>query len=206
VNRLSERRELDALERAPRPIDHGQGEVGIELRVPVPGEVLAASYDSGLREAGGESAAERRDPRRVPAERAIADDRVVRVRVDVEDGGEVARDARGGELATDRATRRSHQHRTARLTKPAHRWPQRERRLESGDASALLIDRNQPGWAKDVAELGRQVTKHSRRADVSREEHDSAWTKLLETPSDALRQPRTWYTGQNEARDLMRAG
>ena len=81
-----------------RRSDDGKPEVRVDRRRAVAREVLRAGGDSALLEPGHERADVARDERGIRAERAHADDRVQRVRVDVGDRREVVRDAGGAEL------------------------------------------------------------------------------------------------------------
>ena len=73
-------------------------------------------------------------------QRAIADDRVLRVRVDVEHRRVVERDADRPQLGGERAREPLGQRDVAAAAERRHRRPLGERRLQPRDAAALLID------------------------------------------------------------------
>jgi bisphosphoglycerate-independent phosphoglycerate mutase (AlkP superfamily) len=80
----------------------GQGDVAVEVSVPVAGEVLAASGHATALQAPREGDPERGHPVWTIGEGSITDDRVGRIGVHVEDGGEIDAEAEGGEHPGDR--------------------------------------------------------------------------------------------------------
>src|SRR5690606_22937998 len=101
VDRSVERRAVQSFPFRPGVVDRGEFDVAVLARVAVAGEVLGRRGDAvpalvtgylGTDELTGDA--------RVGAEAAHADDRIVRVDVDVGDGSEVLGDADGTELAS----------------------------------------------------------------------------------------------------------
>ena len=84
--------------------------------------------------------AEPRDVLGLLRQRAIADDRVLRVGVDVEHRRVVERDADGLQLGGQRAREPLRQRDVAAAAERRHRRPLGERRLQPRDAAAFLID------------------------------------------------------------------
>jgi hypothetical protein len=85
-------------------------------------------------------------------QRPIADHRIFRVRVHIEYGREVERDADGFELGCQRPRKPFRQLHVAAPAQGRHRGPQREWRLQPGNASTFLID----------ADPGRDVSRQLR--------------------------------------------
>ena len=76
-------RQLDVLEPRARVVDHGQVQVRVDVGVAVAGEVLGAGGDAAALQAVDHGGAEPAHELGVVAERAVADDGVLRVRVHV---------------------------------------------------------------------------------------------------------------------------
>ena len=113
------------------------------------------------------------------AEGAIADDGVLRVRVDVEDGRVVQVDADCRELGRQRLSEAPRELLVAAAPERTHRGPLGERALQTRDAPAFLVDAHPerqltPESTRLPCELG-----HLRRLDdVAREEDDAAEIEL----------------------------
>ena len=101
-NRGLERRQVERFQTGVRTLVAGEGVMGIEQRGAVAGEMLAARQHTGAAQARGQGAAEFGHAIRVRAERAIADDRVVRVGEHVQDRGEVDLYADVAQFVTER--------------------------------------------------------------------------------------------------------
>ena len=154
--------------------------------VAVAGEVLRAGRHSLALRAGDERGHVPRDELGIGAEAADADDGIPGVGVRVGDGCEVQVDARGSQLARDRARHRLGQ---LHVVDGAEREIAGVRAavlgLEPRHVAALLVDRDQelrPLGAKG----GRQLGELSRIADVVGEEGDPAQPSL-EPARDPLR-------------------
>ena len=93
LDRRPERHELDRVEPIGRMLDERQLEVRVGAGVAVPGKVLAAGRDAFACSVSMMHRAEPRDILGRLGQRAVADDRVLRVGVDVEHGRVVERDA-----------------------------------------------------------------------------------------------------------------
>ena len=98
-----ERHELDLAQPIGRMLDERQLEMRIGARVAVAGKMLAARGDAFRLQRPDDRAAEPRDLLGLLGERAIADDRVLRVGVDVEHRRVVERDADRLQLGRERA-------------------------------------------------------------------------------------------------------
>ena len=112
-------------------------------------------------------------------QRAVADDRVLRIGVDVEHRRVVERDADGTQLGGQRCGEPPRQRRVAAAPERGHRRPHRERRLQPRHPPALLIDAHperQPRRQRlhVVRELGHLLG----RLDVARKEDDAAQREL----------------------------
>ena len=161
--------------------DERQLEVRVGAGVAVPGEMLAARGKAGALKRADDHTSEPRDILGAFGERAIADDRVLRVRVDVEDRRIVEGDADGEELVGQRLGKPLGE----RFGLPAgapqrrHRRPLRERILQTGDAPALLVDADprRRGPAERLA-LGRELGHLFRRLDVAAEQDHAAEVEL----------------------------
>ena len=153
------------------------------------GEVLGARGDALALRAGDEGRDVARDELGVGAEAAHADHRVARIRVRVGDGREVQVHAGARQLAGDRARDLLRQR---DVVDGAEREVAGVRaavlRLEPGDVSALLVDRDQ-----ELGPLGaegcRQLGELPGIADVVGEEGDPA-EPALEPARDPLRARR----------------
>ena len=97
-----ERRELDGAQSIRRMLDDRKLEMGIGRGVAVPGKMFAAGRHARALQLFDDHAAELRHDFGLLAERAVADDRIFRVRVDVEHRRVVERDADGRQLRRKR--------------------------------------------------------------------------------------------------------
>jgi len=88
-DRLEKGRQMGRVHLCPRRLDDGQGQVGIERRVALAGEVLGARRQALSPHAADPRRAVAGDDRRVLAVRADADIGAVALGEHVEDGGEV---------------------------------------------------------------------------------------------------------------------
>ena len=93
ANGLAERHELDASEPVWRMLDDREVEVRVDRRVAMSREMLATRRDAIVLQPADDRCAERRHHLGRFGERAIADDRILRVGMDVEDGRVIERDA-----------------------------------------------------------------------------------------------------------------
>ena len=101
-DRRLERHQLHGLEPIGRMVEQRQLEVRVGAGVAVPGKVLAAGGDAGALQRPDDRRAEPGDVFGALGQRAIADHRVLRVGVDVEDRRVVERDADGVQLRGER--------------------------------------------------------------------------------------------------------
>src|SRR5437762_1796037 len=100
--------------------------------------MLPARRDAVLLQAADDRGTQPGDGFRILAERAVADDRIARVGVDVEHGREIERDADGLELRGERRSKTARQRLVAGAAERRHRRPLGERRTQARDASTLL--------------------------------------------------------------------
>ncbi len=163
-------------------VDGRQGEVRVDGRVAVTGEVLRTRTDAGRLEAGDEGGGVPGDQARVRAEAAYADHRVVRVAVDVDDRREVEVDPGRRERRSDRARDALGE---VEVVHRAECGIARVRRsvghVQPGDVAGLLIDGDEDVRAHRV-HRGGQRREVVGRADVGAERADRAQA--------ALEQPR----------------
>jgi hypothetical protein len=169
----------------------GQRHVAVEAGVPVSREVLAAGDDRVVVEPTDDRSAEVRDLGRIRRDRAIADDRVLGVAVDVEHRREVQVEPRGGELPAthgahlvgeghrvDHAELRHLREDGERLRQPMHRAP-------------LLVDADERrDTAAERPELLRQIQDLIELLEVPAEQDDAAEAPLLVHADEVVRQPR----------------
>ena len=79
----------------------GKSKVRVEQRVAVSGKVLCRGHDARLLQSANPSHAKACANGGIASKRAIADDRILGMRVDVDDGSKIERDARRGKLRAD---------------------------------------------------------------------------------------------------------
>ena len=103
----SERQELDLAQPFRRVLDERQLEMRVGARVAVSGKMLAARGDALGLQRPDDGGPEPRDIGRLFAQRAIANHGILRVRVHVEDGRVVERDADRFQLAASARANRS---------------------------------------------------------------------------------------------------
>ncbi len=139
-NRLPERDGLDAADAIGRMLDERKLEMGVNRRVPMPRKVLSACGDAVILQAANNGGAQLPHHRGIVGERAIANDRVLRVGVNVQDGRVVERDADGLEFGGERRGEPRRQRHVACPPQRRHRRPLGERRAQAGDASPFLVD------------------------------------------------------------------
>ena len=179
-------------------VDRRQLEVRVLQRVAVPREVLGARGDAAGLEPRDESGHMARDELRVRAERANADDRVVRGRVHVRDRCEVEVDARAGQVGGHRA---GHGPRQLDVVDDPERPVSGIRAafasLEARDVAALLVDGDHE-LGPLGAECVSQRTQLCRVAHVPRIEDDAA-KPGFEQPTNPVRWLLAREAGQQAA-------
>ena len=122
--------------------------------------------------------AEPGDVLRAFGQRAIADDRVLRIGVDVEHRRVVERDADGLQLRRERRANRSASVSSPLRAERGHRRPLGERRLQPRDAAAFLVDADpQRQLAREHCD-SRDIRHLLGLVDVAREEDDAAEVEL----------------------------
>ncbi len=136
----AERLELHRAQTVWGVLDERQLVVRIGAGVAVTRKVFAARRHTLGLKSPNDHRAEPRDLVGAFRQRAIADDGILRVGVNVQHRSVIERDADGGELARERATESFGQGFRAGSSEHRHRRPPRERLLQSGDAAALLVD------------------------------------------------------------------
>ncbi len=180
-------------------VDERQREMRVDGRVAVAGKVLRAGGDAGALEPSHEGGNVPRDELGVRAERADADDRVLRVRVDVRDRREVEVDAGVRQLGAQR--RRDALAQLDVVDDPERCVPRIRaagRRLEPCHVAALLVDRDDEVLALR-AQLGGQRAQLLAALDVPRVEDDAA-EAVREAPSHPVGHGRALEAGKDAAR------
>ena len=89
MDELAKGGEFDLGQRRAVRQDAGQGEVGIQIRIAVPGKMLGARHDPGGAESFGPRQTACADGLRIGAEGPVSDDGIVRIAVHVHHGGEI---------------------------------------------------------------------------------------------------------------------
>ena len=125
--------------------DDGEIKVAVDRGVAVPGEVLAAGEDVVLLQALEERDGVAHHGAGIAAEGAVADDRVRRVGVDVEDRREIEVESDGAELHGDGGGGAADEIEIVEQAELAHRRQREEGRGHARDAAALLIDADERG-------------------------------------------------------------
>ena len=135
---------------------------------PCPGKCLPQAATPLTLQLVDDDAAQLRHDVRLLAQRPIADDRIFRVGVDVEDGRVVERDADGGQFRRQCAGKLPRKCRVFTSTQHRHRRPLRKRRSQARDAPAFLVDAY-PGrhFAAEGAHVERETRHLLRRFDIS---------------------------------------
>ena len=119
---------------------------------PCPRKMLAAGGDAGALQLLDDDASEARHNLGPLAERAIANDRIFGIRVNVEDRRVIERDADRRQLGRKRRCKPLRKRRIAASSEHRHRRPHGERRTQPRHAAAFLIDAD-PGWQLDAKDL-----------------------------------------------------
>jgi hypothetical protein len=205
ANRGSERRELDRIETCALVEHDREIEVAVDRGVAVTGEVLAAREHA----ARGETARERQPQHGArlgrAGERSVADDRVRRVRVDVEHGREVHRHAEVRE-ATPHDLARALDDLLPRPPEHSHRRQGREGRLEPLDAPSLLVERDDRGELAVLrggrGHLRRQRAQRLHRREVAAEEDGPGEVAALERGARRPRERRAVEADDEELSDV----
>ena len=93
IKRRGKRSQVEATELTKRTPHRGQGVVAVGFGIAVAGEVLDAGHDSGLLHSANLCLGEQGDAVRIAPQRALANDGVARIGVDVDDGRKIDVDA-----------------------------------------------------------------------------------------------------------------
>ena len=183
-------------------IDNRQLVMGIGARVAVPREVLAARGNPLRLERPHDRGPEARHVLGGLSQRAIADDRVPGIGVNVEHGGVVERDPHGLQLGRERPGEPLGQRDLAAAPEGNHRRPHGERRFQARDAPAFLIDtdpeRDLPG---ERLRFPRELGDLLRAFHVAREQNDAAQVELAR---QALHLGRDRMAVEPDERELPR--
>ena len=140
LDRGAERHELHRFDAIGPVLDERQLVVRVGARVAMAGKMLAARRDPRPLQRRDDPSAEPGDVVGPLGEGAIADDGILRVGEDVEDGRVVERDPDRLELGGEGAREALGERLVAAAAERHHRRPLGERRLEPRDPAALLID------------------------------------------------------------------
>ena len=178
-NRLAERHELDRLDTVRRMFHDRQLVMRVGDGVSVSREMLAAGGDARLLQRPDDRPPEPGDILGALGQRAIANHRVLRVRMDVEHRREVERNPDGLELRRQRARKPRRQRLVAAPSQRLHRRPHRKWRLQPGDAAALLVHAHpQRQLLRERLRFPGQLRHLIGRDHVAREEDDAAEIEL----------------------------
>jgi hypothetical protein len=166
-------------------LDRRQREMGIEVGVAVPGKVLGRRHHAAALKPLDHGDAQSSHPLGVVAERAVADDGIVRVRVDVHDRREIALDPRRRAF---RGQGRAHASREVfgpDAPERAHGWPDRPGRAHARHPAPFLVHRDEQrgvvaGVARRLLELAVEPRDLFRIRDVPREQDDVADPELTD--------------------------
>ena len=199
-----ERHELDRAQPIGRVLDERQLEVGIGARVAVPRESACRRRRCPPPAAPARSTRpEARDVLGLLGQRPIADDRVLRVGVDVEHRRVVERDADALQLERERPRESLRQRLVAAAPERRHRRPLRERRLQPRDPAALLIDRDpERQLGHEPRRIEGQLGDLLGLGDVAREQDDAAQAELLRERSKLGRNLVAVEAGNQQLTDL----
>jgi hypothetical protein len=105
----------------------------------MPRKVLSAGGNAVVLERRDDRDAQASDHLRILCKGAVANDRVVGVRVDIEHGRVVERNADGAQFARERCGKPGGEATIAASAQDGHWRPFRERRLQPRDAAPLLV-------------------------------------------------------------------
>ena len=186
-----ERHELDLAQPRERVLDERELEMRVGARVAVTRKVFPASGDTFGLQSANDCDAQRGHVGGLLRQRTVADDRVLRIRMDIEHGGIVERDANRRELQSQRTGKPPGQRRIAASAERRHRRPLGEGSFEARDAPAFLIDAHPE---RQIGHEPRRFEGHLgellRLCDISREKNDAAETRVacdrLELRGDLL--------------------
>lgn len=140
VESLPKGRKLHSFEARERVLHRGKGEVTVDERVAMSGEVLPAAQDPGVCQSGGECPGVNHDRLGRRSKRAIADHGVVWVRVYIEHWGKIHRQPDRPELASEEGSGPLCERRIASMSQVPHWGELYDRTFKPRDSSALLVD------------------------------------------------------------------
>ena len=173
----------------------------------MPGEMLAACRHTVVLQAADDGHAKTSDKVRGVRERAIANDWILRIGVDVEDRGVVERDSdcpqfrseRGGEARGQVDASTSSQHR--------HRRPLGKRLSQPGNAATFLVYA-QPQWQLrcERLDVDRELGHLLRGLDIAREEGHAAERELACERTDFGRENGAGETSDQQLPDVVADG
>jgi D-glycero-alpha-D-manno-heptose-7-phosphate kinase len=188
TNGLHERHKLHSLHPPPIVFDDGQAFVGVDVRVPMPRKVLTAGGNTTALKRVDQHRAEFGDHVGPVRQRAIADHRIGRVGMDVENRREVERDARGTQFRGERPGETRDQIATTAAPQRDGRGPLGERRPQARHTAALLIDADpQRPLALQARHLPREFRQLMGGMDVAREVDHAAEVEGRNQPAEVVR-------------------
>jgi predicted acetyltransferase len=150
--------------------------VRVGLGVPVAGKMLAARGDTRVPEPCRERDAELGHDGRIGAEGAQADDGIVRIRVDVEDWGEIEVHTDGEKLTPDEPPVVPSEERIPERAERAKGGERCESFAQTRDLAALLVNADEERPSGPSFQRSCELEHFARAADVARKQNDAPHT------------------------------
>ena len=181
LGRGRERYELHPAEALHRMVQTRKREVTIHRGVPVAGEVFGTRRNPLALEALDQRGPELGHPFRVVAERPVADHRIVRIAVDIQNRGVVLVKTQREQASTEQGSHGVRKRRAPPSPDDAERRQLRKRRPQALNAASFLVDRNQQGLAGKSAErIDKVPTSRNARKIACKEDGASDLTVALQ--------------------------
>jgi D-glycero-alpha-D-manno-heptose-7-phosphate kinase len=201
--RSAKRLELHGTETIRRMFDDRQLQMRVGDRIPVAGEVLSAGGHALSLQPPDDGACEPRHVGGVFAERAVPDDGISGIGVDVEDRRVIERDPDGGDLPSERAPEPLRQRLGRGPPEDRHRGPSRERLLQPCHPPAFLIDAHpRRHLAPERLDFASEFGHLFREFDVTAEENRTADVELARERPPFGRNRRGGKTSDEELTNL----
>src|SRR5262245_15197256 len=175
ADRFPERNALDSTDAIRWMLDERQLEMRIDRRVAMSREMLPARGDTALLHSRDDGSSQAADALGVFGESAIADDGILGIRMNVENGSIVERDPDGLEFRRQGHGKPPGELNVAASAEDGHRWPFGEWRLQTRDSPALPFDTDPQRQARcETLHVDRHLGHLLWRLDVAREKNHAA--------------------------------